>query len=282
MKNSPPSHFFPKKVIGICKPASQWLEQACSLSNELSLPLVEDGDGPFDFLLKFREQHLELIASEDSGIGKGLWIDFVHGAARRRRTRGGNNLLLKAVGIKKNRRPLVMDGTAGLGRDGFLIASSGCEVLMFERHPIVAALLSDGLYRAAQHPETAAIAGRVHLHTESAQGYLAELTENRIRPEVIYLDPMFPCRTKSAKVNKELQILQFLVGEDPDTVSLLNIALKRATERVVVKRPKNGPHIGNAQPSFSMSGKTTRFDIYLTANRRLDSCSTHDGSTKQL
>ncbi|MDH4319504.1 MAG: class I SAM-dependent methyltransferase, partial [Desulfobulbaceae bacterium] len=190
------------------------------MSNELSLPLVEDGDGSFDFLLKFHEQHLELIASGDSGIGKGLWVDFVHGAARYRRTQGGGNMLLRAVGIKKNRRPLVMDATAGLGRDGFLIASSGCEVLLFERHPIVAALLGDGLYSASQHPETAAIAGRIHLHTESAHGYLAGLTQNETRPEVIYLDPMFPCRTKSAKVKKELQILQLLVGEDPDTETL--------------------------------------------------------------
>ncbi|MDH3347256.1 MAG: class I SAM-dependent methyltransferase [Desulfobulbaceae bacterium] len=242
-------------------------EQAITLCNDLDLPLVSDDDNNYDFILKLSHNHLEVKPTGEPSISKGLWVDFVHGAARHRRLHGGRNMLPKAVGVKKNRRPLVMDATAGLGRDGFLLATSGCEVLMFERHPIVAALLADGLKRAKQHPDTKTIASRITLRTESALGYLTNISEQETRPEVIYLDPMFPPRSKSAKVKKELQILQLLVGEDLDTIRLLDLALTAAVERVVVKRPKNEPPLGDEPPSFSMSGKTTRFDIYLTANR---------------
>ena len=57
-------------------------------------------------------------------------------------------MLAKAVGLKKGACPDVIDCTAGLGRDAFVLASLGCRVVMLERVTVVHALLNDGLAQA--------------------------------------------------------------------------------------------------------------------------------------
>lgn len=56
-------------------------------------------------------------------------------------------------------------------------------------------------------------------------------------PDVVYLDPMYPHRQKSALVKKEMRVFQSLVGNDDDADSLLIPAMTIAKRRVVVKRP---------------------------------------------
>ncbi|HAD42901.1 MAG TPA: 16S rRNA (guanine(1516)-N(2))-methyltransferase, partial [Plesiomonas shigelloides] len=75
-----------------------------------------------------------------------ICVDFVGGTmAHRRRFGGGRGeAVAKAVGIKKGYLPDVVDATAGLGRDAFVLASIGCRVRLLERHPVVAALLDGG------------------------------------------------------------------------------------------------------------------------------------------
>ncbi|MGL9773657.1 MAG: class I SAM-dependent methyltransferase [Sodalis sp. (in: enterobacteria)] len=60
---------------------------------------------------------------------------------------GAVKAVAKAVGIKGQGLPDVVDATAGLGRDAFVLACLGCRVQMFERHPVMAALLKNGLRR---------------------------------------------------------------------------------------------------------------------------------------
>ena len=81
-------------------------------------------------------------------------------------------------------------------------------------------------------------------------------------PDVIYLDPMFPVRSKSAQVKKEMRIFHQLVGADPDSDSLLDAALSQARYRVVVKRPRIAPALANTPPNYTLEGKSNRYDIY--------------------
>lgn len=193
--------------------------------------------------------------------------DFVTGRAKHRRLYGGgkSQLIAKAIGIKGKVRPSVADLNAGLGNDAFVFASLGCRVTMLERNAIVAALLNDGLARARQasdgEGELAEILDRIVLERANAADWLSKLPESRL-PDVIYLDPMFPERKKSALVGKNMQALQRIVGEDEDAGDLLPLALSRAIHRVVVKRPRHAPWLNNQKPALSQEGKSVRFDIY--------------------
>jgi 16S rRNA (guanine1516-N2)-methyltransferase len=159
-----------------------------------------------------------------------------------------------------------MDATAGLGRDAFVLACHGCKVMMLERNPVIAALLADGLERAESDPEIGAMV-RERMILQRGDS-LTELT--RLPPElyseVVYLDPMYPHRGKSALVKKEMRLLRALVGDDEDSGQLLTAALKVAGKRVVVKRPATAPPLPGPKPDLDFKTKSHRFDIYLTKN----------------
>jgi 16S rRNA (guanine1516-N2)-methyltransferase len=84
--------------------------------------------------------------------------------------------------------------------------------------------------------------------------------------DVIYLDPMFPPRRKSAAVRKEMALFHTLLARaiDPaDADALLLWALQQDTARVVVKRPSKAPCLAAQQPSHTISGKAVRYDVYV-------------------
>ncbi len=212
------------------------------------------------FLLQVNDQYLELCKLDEPKLGA-IKVDFVAGAVAHRRKFGGGRGqdIAKAVGLKHGFTPHVLDATAGLGRDAFLLASLGCKVTLMERMPVVAALLFDGIERAQLTIETASIA-------ESMQLIFASAIENMptsITPDVIYLDPMYPHREKSALVKKEMRVFQALVGEDLDADALLAPALQLAKYRVVVKRPSYAPPLAEKKPSMSIKMKKNRFDVYV-------------------
>jgi 16S rRNA (guanine1516-N2)-methyltransferase len=196
------------------------------------------------------------------GTGK-LHLDFVGGAVgyRFRRGSGRDHPLVKAAGFKKEPIPTVVDATAGLGRDAFLLASIGANVVLLERSPEVHALLRDGLARAsAASPELAGIVARMTLIHGDARDYLLQL-----RPDVVIVDPMHPQRKNSALVKMDMRLLSGLVGADPDAPDLMRVALASALERVVLKWPaRAAPLMESPKPSHQVSGKTIRYEVFLT------------------
>ncbi|MDR5897486.1 class I SAM-dependent methyltransferase [Halomonas vilamensis] len=220
---------------------------------------------PPGFVLESRENGL-VLAADEARYGKPLWVDFVGGKAGHRRRFGGGRgqLVAKACGLAKGVTPNVVDATAGLGRDAFVLASLGTRVLMVERVPAIAALLADGVVRARKEPETAGIVARMSLHVGDAERDLAAIVaEADFTPHVIHLDPMFPHREKSALVKKEMRLFRELAGDDNDAGMLLQTALSVATHRVVVKRPRKAPPIEGPAPQHTLEGKTSRYDVYV-------------------
>ena len=130
---------------------------------------------------------------------------------------------------------------------------------LMERMPIVAALLDDGLMRAQLNEGIHDIASNMKLlHGSSISDMtLADAVD------VVYLDPMYPHREKSAAVKKEMRIFQSLVGEDLDADDLLSPALALAKYRVVVKRPSYAEPLNNVKPTTSIKMKKNRFDVYV-------------------
>lgn len=193
-------------------------------------------------------------------------VDFTVGSKAHRRKYGGGKgqAIAKAVGLNKQAGISVLDATAGMGGDAFVLATLGCYVTMVERSPIVRVLLQDGLRRASEFAaiedaELQEILSRMTLVEDDSLEVLQSSIEP---PQVVYLDPMFPERKKSAEVKKEMQIFHALVGDDSDADQLLEPALKLASHRVVVKRPKIAPYLNNREPGYQLVGKANRFDIY--------------------
>lgn len=238
--------------------AAQFAAQAHDWAQRLGLP--EQGDTA-EFALQFGEAGLQLQLLEPQAPGP-VRVDFVEGAAAHRRQFGGGSgqMIAKAVGIQPGVRPRVLDATAGLGRDAFVLATLGCEVTLIERQPLIGALLEDGLARARQDAEVAAIAARMTLLPGNAIERMAAWSGEP--PQVIYLDPMFPHRDKSALVKKEMRLFRPFVGDDLDAPALLAAALALASHRVVVKRPRKAPVIEGCKPGYSLEGKSSRYDIY--------------------
>lgn len=183
---------------------------------------------------------------------------------RRKFSNGRQQPLSKAVGLDKPRQLHILDATAGFGRDAFVFASLGAQVTMLERHPAMAALLYDGLERARLNIELEPILAKMTLVHGSSLDYLKALSIDN-QPDVIYMDPMYPDRKKSALVKKDMQAAHAIVGADQDSEALLEVAIQTAKKRVVVKRPKNAEPIADKAPSTTVQSKNTRYDIYTKA-----------------
>lgn len=213
---------------------------------------------------------LELRQLDEPKLGA-VFVDFASDALTFRRLHGGGKkeAIAKAVGLKGRQHVSVLDATAGLGRDAFVLASLGCRVDMIERSPVVAALLDDGLRRAALEPE---LSIWLPNNMQLFHGVSIELLNNwqGQQPDVVYLDPMFPHRKKSALVKKEMRLFQQLLGPDADADGLLAPALALAKKRVVVKRPDSAPYLNLAAPSMAITGKKHRFDVYIKPQKKQD------------
>ncbi|KLV07824.1 16S rRNA methyltransferase [Photobacterium aquae] len=221
------------------------------------------------FALVLTDERLELHKRDEPKLGA-VYVDLAGGAAAHRRKFGGGRgqSIAKAVGLKGGVSPRVVDGTAGLGRDAFVLASLGCRVQMVERHPVVAALLDDGLARAKADSEIGGwVSERLSLIHASSHDALSQLAADPDfeAPDVVYLDPMYPHKKKSALVKKEMRVFQSLVGADDDADSLLAPALALATKRVVVKRPDYAEPLAEQAPAMAIETKKNRFDVYVKA-----------------
>lgn len=217
--------------------------------------------------LEMRPEGL-VLGGDEHTYGHPIRVDFVGGkAAHRRRFGGGRGqLIARACGLAKGITPSIVDATAGLGRDAFVLASLGAPVLMLERVGAIAALLDDGLRRAQQSldPDVIEIVARLQLACgDSSQQLAALIAAQQFDAQVVHLDPMFPHREKSALVKKEMRLFQTLVGADDDAPQLLEAALDVATHRVVVKRPKNAAPIAGPLPNHVVEEKNSRYDIYV-------------------
>ena len=196
-----------------------------------------------------------------------LPCDFEEMLPRIKPGRLQQELLVKAAKVKGAQSPTAIDCTAGLGQDSFLLAAAGFTVRMFERDETIASLLEDGLSRASNNPVVSGIAKRMSLERGDSLQYLAALVKSgEVPPDVIYLDPMFPARQKSAAVKKKFQLIHHLEAPCQNEGALLAAAISAGPRKVVVKRPAKGPHLAGVKPSHSLAGKAVRYDVIIPAS----------------
>ena len=192
-----------------------------------------------------------------------LRVDLADELPRLRPANLARELLVRAAKTKGVETPFAVDATAGLGADSLLLAAAGFHVLLFESDLVIAALLRDALRRAADDPALAPIANRMQLIEGDSIAGLHTLAHDgaTARPDVVYLDPMFPERTKSAAVKKKFQLLHRLERPCENPEALLEAACAAHPRKIVIKRPAKGPHLAGVKPSYSLSGKAVRYDV---------------------
>jgi 16S rRNA (guanine1516-N2)-methyltransferase len=214
----------------------------------------------FSFLLAFNDGRLELArVGHQSGA---ISCELSEPGFLRRLASGRRDPLVRSCGLHKQVRPTVLDTTAGLGRDGVVLAAAGAQVTLVERSPVVAALLSDGLKRAISHLAFSDWLGsRTELLQQDAIDFMRRNSRGS-RHDIVYLDPMYPHRNKTALPAKEMQVLRALLGIGADADLLLEVALGYARRRVVVKRPPWTPPLGDRKPHHQINAKLVRYDVY--------------------
>ena len=195
-------------------------------------------------------------------MGRALRCDFVGGAVQHRLRFGGGRGqdLPKAAGLKPGINPHIIDATAGLGRDAFLLASLGATVTMIERSVDIHALLHDGMARALDAGGVIAeIISRMTLIHGDAIQLLPSLS-----PEIVLVDPMHPPRNKSALVKADMRQIRAIVGIDDDKICLMQTALAYASRRVVLKWPSRAAPMADIPPaSHQIIGKSVRYDVFM-------------------
>jgi len=262
---------FTETLTDICI-ANTYPEKSQPLSKQLKLTICSESkvEQWLDWVNDKKDSTLKLaLCSNKQGP---VLIDFLSGKKAHRRQFGGGKgqPLVRAMGQLEQGVPKIIDATAGMGGDSYVLANLGFKVQMIERSPIVAALLNDALTRANQSvdtdlsPELKKSILNLSLVNANSADYLLN---NKPDIDVVYMDPMYPEKKKKAAAKKEMQALQQLVGPDLDSEILLEAALKTAKYRVVVKRPKGADPVycalNNIQPSSNISSPNTRYDIYV-------------------
>ncbi|WP_440683873.1 class I SAM-dependent methyltransferase [Cysteiniphilum halobium] len=211
------------------------------------------------FYLKHEEN---LLVLKHSSSILTLCVDFnSHEIQNRIKPNTAKLDLIKAVEGKNKAILSVLDMTAGLGQDSFSLAARGHIIDAIEQNIYVFLLLQDGLRRAKEDPNLTTIANSIRLYF--ANSITFNHTQHTQKYDVIYLDPMFPERTKSAKVKKNMQLLHELVGiDDNNNQLLLKQAKALKPKKIIVKRPRLGNFIDNNKPTSQVIGKSSRFDVY--------------------
>lgn len=242
-----------------------------NLASRLDLPIMDSHqEHPADIdaqLILNPSDHgyrleLNLIAADYGNI----FVDFGKGAIayRRRHNNSRRQPLAKAVGIKGSKPITIIDATAGLGRDAFVLSTMGCRLRLIERSVIIGALLENGIENARSNNNNFALfKDNMQLSIGDAQHLIPTLCQTH-SADVIFLDPMYPHRSKSALVKKEMRTLRCLVGDDADAGKLLAVALQHAVNRVVVKRPRTAPTLKGPAPTHHIQSKNTRYDVYMS------------------
>lgn len=237
--------------------------RAKTLADRLGLPLINSNNKPANTSLRLlvSTNNLQLQLHDMQPLS----ADFTDKKLRHRllTTTRKQEPLARALQLKTDQS--ILDATAGLGRDGILLAAMGANVTLCERHPLLYCLLEDALQNMARDPALEAIAARCQLiHQDSSDSNWLHKTLTSM--DAIYCDPMFPERQSSAKVKKLAQILHQLAGDDQDqshqAEQLLAAAQQHACRRLVIKRPRIANRLTIAEPEHQIVGRSTRFDIY--------------------
>ncbi len=187
-------------------------------------------------------------------------IDFLSSDLQRRLKNFQQENLIKALG-KKNSGLIILDMTAGLGRDALLLAVAGNEVLAVEKSKELFEELTSALVKLRENRLMKDWQNISFLNANSID--FLRMTAQEF--DVIYLDPMFPKTNKTGLAKREMQMLRDLDDEAQNNeLDLFNLALEKTKSKVILKRPVKAPFITDTKPNYQIKGTISRFDVYIS------------------
>ena len=256
------------KPVIFLQPKKEVLYQyakACIPNNDLLRHIKTAENKEITALLYFNEQDaLHLSVADKQCNNETISINFSTGKSHHRLLFGGGKQqpITKACGLIKHKNWTILDATAGLAQDAFVIASlmSQSSITLIEQHPAIFSLIQYAIQQPTDNPAIQNICNKMSVINDDS---IIFMDTHKKQFDVIYLDPMYPERKKKAKVKKGMQALQTLIGHEQNETTLFESAIASAKQRVVIKRPKSAPFYTNTQPSFDCSSKNTRYDVYV-------------------
>lgn len=246
-------------------------QQANTIAEQLACT-VSDKPGLHDLALTVQSNPLSKIIDLELTLQKlnpplKLLLDFNSKRSHYRKQSGGGKQqhIVRATGLHKNPGLRILDATAGLGSDSFVLACNSAIITLVEQHPILSLMLDNAVARAQQINELADIASRMQVCSAIDSIDLIHSLNKQHHYDVIYLDPMYPSiHKKQAKAKKSMQIIQYLLQYyDDQADQLLSAALSCGVKRIVVKRPTAAKPLINKSPQSSIESSNTRYDIYI-------------------
>ena len=237
-----------KEKVSVVALDAQSLPRAQAFALRLKTTASGDPDVVSGLVLEVSQDRLALRDAAQPRT-RALTIDTTN----RRYAPAGKDLLARALGRQCES---IIDATAGFGSDTFDFVGRGKIVFAIERAEVAAIML--------EAAASACCPGRERGALRVVCGDAIEKIGSLKTVDVIFLDPMFPDRTRhSAKPRKAQQFLRRLAGEDSDGATLLQVARLHARRRVIVKRPRHAQPLGGT-PDIVHRGKAVRYDVYLS------------------
>ena len=192
---------------------------AKELSDKTGIPFLPVDKEPEDDSLRLVLSDRGLFLSDGTLSYQG---DFHTLLARVEKNRLNSELLVKAAKPKSfSTGATLLDATAGLGEDSFLLAAAGFCVTLCERNPVIFSLLADTMKRAREEA-LLPILSRMELYFGDSKELLQSADG---KYDLVYLDPMFPARAKSGLIKKKFQLLQKLERPEENGEELLSVAI---------------------------------------------------------
>ncbi len=194
-----------------------------------------------------------------SGNGQSFTIDFDNNKIDyQRKNISKKNILAKAIGLKST--PLrVLDLTAGLGIDAIHLSLLGCDVVSLERNPDLFVLLNQAWKKSERHEVK-----KIQFIQADAKEFLISRGSSLHKNfDVVYYDPMYPDKKKSALPRKEMKMFRELVGSDSDIDEVIESVLQMGFKRFVIKRPKNAEILNLIRKPIVFSGTTVQYQVFL-------------------
>lgn len=238
------------------------------IANKQQLALVQH-DTDAQLALVFYQENLSCAYKSKTGLDttkNPVAVDFINGETGVRTNQANiNSEAVVKTCIRKKSSPstqTILDCTGGFGQDASMLAKTGAQVIILERNILIGLLLADGINRLCKQDSNL----KIHLLwpasviEQTTRDYLAQQYTSFTTG---YLDPMYPHKGKSAKVNKNMQFIQLVVGSDVDSTDLFTGACQTSCKHLVIKRPKGAPFIANTPTKDYYETKGHRFDIYL-------------------
>ena len=210
-------------------------------------------------------QHCHLYLSEtglsffhpEARSTKKFKIDFNSGTTLWRTNRVEHEKLIKKA-LGKHEAPLnILDCTAGMLQDSLLFLSLGHKVTAVEQSKILFHLLSDAINRSNDQKIFKALT----LINANACSYISKGQKF----DVIYFDPMYPTRKKSALGSGQLEYLARILAIESienDSTQDFEFLSSLPIKKMIVKRPIKAEPFSK-KINYQVLGKTTRFDIYI-------------------